>query len=94
MSVGCTVHQLQSFRHPQIFQIDYQFCTVGFFTRYITVRGRQSPEKLLELFSIRRNYGCVGGVCAFRASALRHDVTSRGREIRWSILQGHGGVFF
>lgn len=65
MGVGCTVHQLQSFRRPQIFQIDYQFCTVGFFTLYITVRGRQSPEKLIELFSIRRNYGCVGGGVRF-----------------------------
>lgn len=75
MSVGCTVHQLPSFR-PQIFQIDYQFCTVGFFIRYIAVRGRQSPEKFLKLFSIRRNDGCVGGVCTFRTSALRDDVTS------------------
>lgn len=37
--------------------------------------------------------GVSGGVCAFPASAFHHDVTSRGREIRWSTLQGHGGGF-
>lgn len=44
-------------------------------------------------FSIRRNYGCVGGE-AFPALAVCHDVTSRGREIRWSTLQGRVGGFW
>lgn len=53
-----------------------------------------SLQRNYQRFSIRRNYGCVGGVCAFLASAFHHDVTSRGREIRWSTLQGHGGGFW
>lgn len=58
----------------------------------VTVRGRPSPEKLLRVFYSPKLWVCRGG--AFPALAVRHDVTSHGREIRWSTLQGRVGGGF
>lgn len=55
--------------------------------------GRPSPEKLLRVFYSPKLWVCQGGGAweAFSAWAIRRDVTSRRREIRWFTLQGGVG---
>lgn len=43
--------------------------------------------------SIRWNYRCVRGVCAFFPPAVSHEVTSCGCELHGSALYGYGGGF-
>lgn len=59
----------------------------------VTVLGRPSPEKLLRVFYWPKLWVCQGGRAweAFSAWAIRRDVTSRRREIRWCTLQGGVG---